>query len=148
MKQIVIGIVLIAALGIITFAIVNQPSTNETANNTKTTTNGQPSQTSEQNTQPAQGEAQDLTTYTFEEVRAHNTQEDCWTVIDGNVYDLTSFVVSHPGGDEILRACGNDATTLFRQRTTEDGQRIGTGTPHSRSAAAQLASLQIGTLAQ
>ncbi len=54
------------------------------------------------------------TTYTLEELAMHDTKEDCWTVIDGKVADVTSYFGRHPGGDENLaEACGIDATQLF-----------------------------------
>lgn len=86
-------------------------------------------------------------TYTAVEVSRHNVKDDCWTVIAGNVYDITSYIKSHPGGDDILRACGQDSTNLFLERQTESGESVGTGTPHSQSAQAQLEKLRIGTLA-
>ncbi len=87
-----------------------------------------------------------VTRITAEEVASHDSRDDCWTVINGKVYNITGFISSHPGGDEILRACGIDATSLFTQRETSSGQPVGSGTPHSSSAASQLASLQIGVL--
>ena len=35
--------------------------------------------------------------YTLEEVRQHDSAESCWVVIDGSVYDVTSFQHIHPG---------------------------------------------------
>ena len=84
--------------------------------------------------------------FTNEEVAAHKTANDCWTIINGKVYDITKYVSGHPGGNEILRACGIDATTLFTTRTTQDGQKVGSGTPHSSNAQAQLDTMLIGTL--
>jgi len=84
--------------------------------------------------------------FTTEQVAAHSTKSDCWTVIEGSVYDITSYVPRHPGGDEILLACGTDSTTLFMQRETTSGQSVGSGTPHSGSAQSRLSSLKIGTL--
>lgn len=87
-------------------------------------------------------------TFTMAEIATHNSKTDCWTVISGQVYELTDFVNRHPGGNEVVRACGIDATTLFTSRTTEDGQPIGSGTPHSQAAQEQLDQLKLGTLAK
>ena len=52
--------------------------------------------------------------YTMEEVAKHNSRESCWTVIRGEVYDLTNWIDKHPGGaDKILKICGKDGTDLF-----------------------------------
>jgi hypothetical protein len=46
--------------------------------------------------------------YTMEKVRANNSEASCWSVIDGNVYDLTRWIASHPGGrGNILSLCGH-----------------------------------------
>jgi hypothetical protein len=93
-------------------------------------------------------QAADTTTETFtaEQVAEHNTEDDCWTIVDGNVYDLTSYIPQHPGGSDILLACGTDGSRLFNERTTEDGQEVGSGSPHSSSAAKSLEKLKIGTI--
>lgn len=85
-------------------------------------------------------------TFTLSEVAEHASKDDCWTVISGDVYDLTKFINRHPGGNEILRACGTDGTTLFNSRKTQDGQTVGSGAPHSQAAKEQLAQLKIGKL--
>lgn len=88
----------------------------------------------------------DSTKYTAAQVAEKNTAQECWTIINGKVYDLTSYIPRHPGGDDILRACGTDGTTLFEDRTTNDGQVVGGGGSHSSSAKAALEGLQIGSL--
>lgn len=51
---------------------------------------------------------------TMEEVAAHATPDDCWSVVDGRVYDLTSWIEQHPGGaGPIESMCGVDATEAF-----------------------------------
>ncbi|KAI1403463.1 FMN-dependent dehydrogenase-domain-containing protein [Hypoxylon fuscum] len=48
------------------------------------------------------------------EVSEHNTQDSCWMVLHGKVYDITSFVPKHPGGRSILlKNAGQDASTAF-----------------------------------
>jgi len=93
-------------------------------------------------------ETADQEVFTVEEVADHNNQDDCWTIVSGLVYDITSYIPRHPGGDEILRACGEDGTSLFTQRTDSSGNSVGSGEPHSSGAASQLKSFQVGTLSQ
>lgn len=52
--------------------------------------------------------------YTMERVKANGTSSSCWTVISGNVYDLTKWIGSHPGGSgAITSLCGTDGTSGF-----------------------------------
>ncbi|KAK3035959.1 hypothetical protein RJ639_031382 [Escallonia herrerae] len=52
--------------------------------------------------------------YTMQEAAQHNTKEDCWVVIDGKVYDVSTYLDEHPGGDDVLLATtGKDATDEF-----------------------------------
>lgn len=53
-------------------------------------------------------------TYSSEDVSRHARSESCWTIIDGTVYDLSTWIRMHPGGDaNILMLCGKDATARF-----------------------------------
>jgi cytochrome b involved in lipid metabolism len=84
--------------------------------------------------------------YTETEVARHNTPEDCWTIINEKVYDISPYISRHPGGSEIERACGINATSLFETRTTSSGEAVGSGQPHSENANQQLKSLYVGEL--
>jgi len=33
-----------------------------------------------------------------EQIAGHNTLEDCWIVVDKQVWDVTDFLEEHPGG--------------------------------------------------
>ncbi|KAL2002373.1 hypothetical protein VTN02DRAFT_80 [Thermoascus thermophilus] len=49
-----------------------------------------------------------------QQISEHNTPADCWTVIDGQVWDVTDFLEQHPGGTAIiLKYAGRDATKAY-----------------------------------
>lgn len=54
-------------------------------------------------------------TITLEELAKHNSELDCWTAVEGKVYNITNFIKLHPGGKKILRAMGVDGTQIFRK---------------------------------
>ncbi|KAK4784588.1 hypothetical protein SAY86_018956 [Trapa natans] len=73
--------------------------------------------------------------FTLAQVAQHKFKKDCWLIINGRVLNVTSFLVEHPGGDEILlESAGKDASKEF-----ED---IG----HSTTAKNLLLKYQIGVL--
>ena len=50
----------------------------------------------------------------FSQVSQHNNSGDCWMIISGHIYNITSYFGSHPGGDgELAKYCGQDATSGF-----------------------------------
>ena len=52
--------------------------------------------------------------YTMAQVKANKSAAKCWSVINGNVYDLTAWINSHPGGSgSIISLCGIDGTQDF-----------------------------------
>ncbi|KAG8369678.1 hypothetical protein BUALT_Bualt14G0038800 [Buddleja alternifolia] len=52
--------------------------------------------------------------FSHSEVSAHNTPEDCWVIINAKVYNVTSYLNDHPGGDDVLlTAAGKDASEEF-----------------------------------
>mmetsp|Transcript_29702 Transcript_29702/g.42401 ORF Transcript_29702/g.42401 Transcript_29702/m.42401 type:complete len:137 (-) Transcript_29702:4-414(-) len=48
--------------------------------------------------------------FSAEEVAKHNKSDDCWIIVDGFVYDVTTYVDEHPGGDSILNNAGRDSS--------------------------------------
>lgn len=77
-------------------------------------------------------------TFTMADVAAHSTGKSCYTAIGGTVYDVTSWILNHPGGPEaILSLCGKDGSQAFSNQ--HGGQR---------RPASELATFKIGVLAQ
>src|SRR3989344_1519527 len=75
---------------------------------------------------------------TMATVALHASASSCWTVIRGEVYDLTEWISKHPGGaDKIIQLCGIDGTAKFV------GQHGG-----SEKQETALATFKIGVLAQ
>lgn len=50
----------------------------------------------------------------IDEIKKHSSVEDCWLVVDGNVWDMTDFAPNHPGGSAIIhRFAGRDASETY-----------------------------------
>jgi hypothetical protein len=82
------------------------------------------------------GSAEVPSVLSLELVAQNNVPESCWSVINGNVYDLTDWIARHPGGSgNIIRMCGIDATADF------DRQHGGQGRPESELKAYVLGAL-------
>jgi cytochrome b involved in lipid metabolism len=78
------------------------------------------------------------TTFTMAQIAEHNSDASCYTAIRGSVYDLTSWIGKHPGGEsEIRQLCGKDGTEKFV------GQHGGMAQQESA-----LVGFKIGTVAQ
>jgi cytochrome b involved in lipid metabolism len=60
---------------------------------------------------PSSGGARSIT---MDEIAKHNSEGDLWVIIEGAVYDLTTFLPDHPGGKKaIMLFAGKDATEEF-----------------------------------
>ena len=52
--------------------------------------------------------------WSLQEIAQHNKASSCWVIIKDQVYDLTEFLPSHPGGSQIiLKYAGKDATAVY-----------------------------------
>ena len=75
---------------------------------------------------------------TLQEVAKHNSQSDCWLIIENKIYGVTNYLNSHPGGvSAIVSYCGKDATQAFNVTM-----------PHSQNAHNILVGFYIGDLNQ
>lgn len=87
---------------------------------------------------PTPAPAQQPGTYTMTQVATHASASSCWSVINGGVYDLTSWIGQHPGGSKaILGICGKDGSSAFNDQ--HGGQR---------RPANELTGFKIGALAK
>ncbi len=77
-----------------------------------------------------------IAAFTLADVKLHNTRTNCWTAVNGSVYNVTNWITQHPGGaSAIVGMCGIDASGAF------NGQHGGQARPVS-----ELASFKIGIL--
>ena len=76
--------------------------------------------------------------FTRQQVEGNNSAAKCWSIINNNVYDLTKWIKSHPGGQSAITfLCGTDGTNAFL------AQHQGQSSPFSR-----LASFYLGPLSK
>ena len=90
------------------------PSPTPTPSSTPSST---PSPTASQSTitSPTPTTSPSKSGYTMDQVKANNGASSCWSVIDGDVYDLTKWISSHPGGAAAIKSlCGLDGTSAFK----------------------------------
>ena len=74
-------------------------------------------------------------TLNMAEIAKHNTSSDCWMLISGKVYDITSYFGYHPGGNGTMAAtCGTDATDAYM---TKDPYATSTGGYSAHSSRAK-----------
>jgi cytochrome b involved in lipid metabolism len=112
---ILIGIILILGVGFLVSAIkkpavINLETTTPpvTSTGTPTTPVKKPVTTTPKTTPAAP------TGLTLAVVATHNSRSSCWSAIGGNVYDLTSWIPNHPGGERaILSLCGIDGSEAY-----------------------------------
>jgi len=72
------------------------------------------------------------------QIAQHGSRSSCWSAINGGVYDLTSWIPNHPGGEQaIMSLCGIDGSNGY------NGQHGG-----SSKTARILGGFKIGTLAK
>ena len=82
-------------------------------------------------------EAGEVRKISLDEVKLHHKDEDCWLIIKGKVYDVSSYMAKHPGGADLLKdnSNGKDATEDY-----EDAD-------HTKRAREMLSKYYIGDLA-
>jgi cytochrome b involved in lipid metabolism len=118
--EIIIGIIFLLAMGILVYntkkpyTVPTETIPSQVATETATTTTATTTATT---SQPVS--SQPITSPTpagiaLAQVALHNSETSCWSVVNGNVYDLTSWIENHPGGKKrILSMCGVDGSAAY-----------------------------------
>lgn len=79
--------------------------------------------------------------YSQAEVARHSLENDCWVAIEGQVYDITSYLPAHPSEPELVMPwCGKESSQAWQTKTR--------GRPHSPHAINLLSQYLIGKLHQ
>lgn len=74
------------------------------------------------------------------ELEKHSTPENCWILIEGNVYDITQYISKHPTPDSVLtNLCGKDGTAGWKTKGRKNKS-------HSKKAEIMLKKLRVGPL--
>jgi cytochrome b involved in lipid metabolism len=122
-KNILIGIIIVIVLIIGGFIIFNNQSANPNTYPSPTETS-EATTTDKATTTDNSVASSTAKTYAMAEVITHNSATSCWATIDGNVYNLTTWIKQHPGGEQaILSICGKDGTQAFHaQHGTQQKQ--------------------------
>ena len=78
-------------------------------------------------------------TYTLAELSQHSLESNCWMAINGQVYDVTSYLPDHPSRPSIILPwCGKEASEAYRTKTK--------GRAHSPAADVLLTDYRLGRL--
>lgn len=128
-KKLIIYLILIVILVIAAFLVLQKQlltfkEEKISFTNQSTISQDQTSESEKSEKREEQSEIEDIEekieeeeAFTMDEIAKHNSEESCWTIIRGEVYDLTDWISQHPGGpDKILSICGKDGTEAFIQK--------------------------------
>jgi cytochrome b involved in lipid metabolism len=133
--SIILAVVVIALIGFFVYT-KNKPETNPYMDGTSAQLEGTNPNVNNTNEDESATTGTTPKTYTLADVSAHGGKGDCWTAINGGVYNLTTWISQHPGGEQaILSICGKDGSAAF------NGQHGG-----AAQQAQILATFKIGTL--
>ena len=83
-----------------------------------------------------------LKIFTKADVASHNTENSCWVTIGRLIYDVTSFLNDHPGGEDlILKYGGKDVNEAMKGGLGEEHV-------HTQAAFSMMSEMIIGKVEQ
>lgn len=140
MKNIIIGLAVVLALGLgVWYFVPSQATPNPYGGSSAPLESTNPNAVDPipTSTSTPQSPAS-VPNYSMTQVALHKDSSSCWSAINGNVYNLTTWIYRHPGGPaRILSICGKDGSSAFT------GQHAGEPKPEK-----MLASFKIGVIAK
>lgn len=112
-----IAVALIVVLGGVWIVYAGRPVMKLNKQTTDSTSGASTSGASTSTASTPSPSASGSNTFTMSDVALHATEGDCWTVVNGRVYDLTTWVARHPGGARpIVSMCGKDSSAGFERK--------------------------------
>ena len=127
---------------------IGSGAVSQNANNTNTATSSKAQYTAKTTTVKPVTSPVGQITLNLAEIAKHNKSTDCFMLISGKVYNITSFFGSHPGGNSVMAAtCGTDSTDAYMTKDPNATSTAG-GRNHSSNALSMLTSYYIGNLNQ
>lgn len=66
----------------------------------------------------------ELQEISWNQIKQHNNQDDCWIVIDRFVYDITPWIQHHPGGNVLNILAGEDSTAMYYSNHFKDSKHL------------------------
>lgn len=65
--------------------------------------------------------------FTREQVRKHDNESSCWVILEGRVFDVSQFILDHPGGAEtLLEYAGQDISSIFHDADIHAHSQVAT----------------------
>jgi len=60
----------------------------------------------------------------LDDVKKHDSKDDCWTAIDGKVYDISEYIALGVHKPIIVKACGVDASEMFNNQHGAEQKQV------------------------
>ena len=60
--------------------------------------------------------------FSEQDVAQHSSENDCWVIVHGKVYDVTSFLSEHPGGKKVSRKNRASIVSTLVRELIHDGR--------------------------
>lgn len=113
-KIIIALVAVVFVIGAIVIIARNPKNNVENTNTSATPVVSTPSTNNNVGTQPSTTQGSVTASYSLADVSSHKSPSDCWSAINGKVYNLTPWISKHPGGSSaIISLCGIDGSTGY-----------------------------------